>query len=90
VRSSRTTPRKDNTMKFVVDYKDPVSITKAFLVKRKRLMSKGIPPFVVEAALALKMAYPFSGKEVLDTFELDLNARIVLTIVQVMTNFTNN
>ena len=82
---------KDNTMKkVIIDYKDAVALTNLFLLRRKILMKIGTPSFVAEAMVALNMAYPFSNKTVMNNFELDLNARTILNVVEMMVNHKNN
>ena len=73
-----------------VDYKNAVVLTKKFLTKRKGLMKRGAPEVVANALAASQLAFPFSGKDIMTGFEWELNARIVLNVVEAIAGFKEN
>ena len=73
-----------------VDYKDALVLTKKFISKRKSLIKKGAPEVVANAIVASQLAFPFSGKETMTGFEWELNARIVLNVVEAIAGFKEN
>jgi hypothetical protein len=77
-------------MKKTIDYKNAVELTNKFLRMRRKLVFQGIPLLTANAMTATRLAFPFAGKDTMSGFEWELNARIVLNVVEAMLCFKDN